>query len=387
MLASYNITHYITLSAKFHGLLYPVFSLAPHNIPFVQQIDEDYRISEFVEAFDLENFFSVSSEVGKEFRVGDYCPLAYFDHAGTLVETDLDQMRIGFAGLEENILVHIGSLPTLTRLHIARALQRPIGEQAIIWREFANSYIRDEQARQIYLHSQMTTSMSEKQIWDGIRTSTPVASVTFDQDAFFGEMDVTRLRLWLTQNRNDFRFPYGWLRLDKLSRPDEQLLELGSGWFLSRYSEMKGLSGAAVAIFARLLDLSQMFELDRDFAEFSIDSYLQGDIFRYVPPLNERSVFDFFIYLARHDGLQFDRVEAIANILSTNNLTATLSGLLLGELYLSGKYGRTEISPPVRERINKLLRHSVHIEGIRHVDDFNGLVERVLALQEEMGPD
>ncbi|MDD1529505.1 hypothetical protein C7U92_20815 [Bradyrhizobium sp. WBOS7] len=387
MLPSYKITHYITLSPKFTGLLYPVFSLAPHNIPYVQQIDEDYRIAEFVEALDLEHFFSVSSETRKEFRVGDYCPLAYFDHSGSLIEADLDEMRIGFAGLEENVLVHIGSLPTLTRVHIARVLQRPIGEQTIIWREFANRYIRDEQARQIYLHSQMKTSGSEKQIWDGIKMSTRVSSATFNQDAFFGEMDLTRLRLWLTQNRNDFRFPYGWLRLDKLSRPDEQLLELGSGWFLSRYSELKELSGAAIAIFARLLDLYQAFKIDRDFAEFSIDSYLQGDIFRYVPPLRERTVFDFFVSLSSNDGLQFDRVEAIANILSSNNLTATLSGLFLGELYFSGKYGRREIAPPVREQINKLLRHSVHIEGIRHVEEFDGLVERVLTIQEEMGRD
>ncbi|MGJ5138980.1 hypothetical protein ACQR1V_13410 [Bradyrhizobium oligotrophicum] len=369
---TFRITHYITLSPNRNGLLYPVYSQAPSNIPLVHQVDEGYRISSFVEAYDLENFHATPSINCKEYSIGDHCPLAYFDHQRRLVELDLNELRLGFAGLKEGILTEIGTLPVLTRLHIARALQRPLGEQVIIWQDFATTFLKSDDEKRIYLQAQITTHKSEKQIWQSIRETTPKSPVVFDTDAFFGDMDQTQLRLWLTQNRSDFRFPYGWLRLDRESEPDDQLFALGINWFLSKYTELKNLSGVSLAIFSRLISLSRYFDSDRDFSEFAIDSFVQGDIFRYVPPLNERLVVDFLESLLNRY-LQFDRAQTLLEILKSSHLSVDTTAILLDAAL------RDEgMSQSTRQQLRKLLRQSAHIQNLRQDLDFNELVLSIL---------
>jgi hypothetical protein len=376
----YRITHYVSLSEARNGLLYPVYNQADNNIPYVHEIDEDYRIADFIEAFDLDGFHTVPAKSSIQHALGDYCPLAYFDHRRSLVETDLNELRLGFAGLKEGVLTEIGTLPTLTRLHIARALQRPLGEQAIIWQEFAKAYLSTEEARRVYLQAQIATTTAEGKIWKSIRETTPTVPSVFDQDAFFGEMDDSQLRIWLTRNRNDFRFPYGWLRLDKTSRPDEQMYRLGIDWFLSNHASMTGVGGAALAIFGRLMRMFILFEPDRDFTEFAIDSFDEGDIFRYVPPLDERLVLEFLNNLLETP-FGPDEISMLFNALRWGRLSREATTELVERLSVLTGYGkqRRRHDPYFRSSLIEILEDSAHIQNLRYDDDeLDELISKII---------
>ena len=116
--AIFHCVGYLALSLSRNGILYPVFHHGKINWPFVQEIDENGRISSFIDFFETDMFVFVPSAENWSAIEGDYGRFAYYDANDSFREISYDEVGLSITAGE--IALNDERLPLLTRLALAR---------------------------------------------------------------------------------------------------------------------------------------------------------------------------------------------------------------------------------------------------------------------------
>ncbi|MEZ5749887.1 MAG: hypothetical protein R3D83_08455 [Caenibius sp.] len=124
---------YIGMSPHMSGLLYPVYHREGSNIPYVQEIDQDGKISGFVDFYDLEEFEFVRSVSTPTATFGDFGLFA-FCHDCHLYEYDKAALEV--AVRTERLEVEFDLLNSLTKLGLSRLAKLPSEKHLELFSEY-----------------------------------------------------------------------------------------------------------------------------------------------------------------------------------------------------------------------------------------------------------
>ena len=165
---TYLCTSYFGLNPNFSGIMYPIFVRDGGNIPYIQEIDRDGRITDFLEFTDLEHFFSIQKLGERRVTVGDLSLLAFMQ-GQALREFDHDEVRN--LVLNGQMDLNADDISPLTKVGLSRIAKLPSGRHREIFSQYLTSCSFDSRSVARSVRAEVRANLSMESWWSSIHLS------------------------------------------------------------------------------------------------------------------------------------------------------------------------------------------------------------------------
>jgi hypothetical protein len=354
----YICVSYIGLSPTGSGFLYPLYSLANVNVPFVQELGREFEITKFIPFYDEEHFKIVESRIKPERNLGEPGLVAYFDADGVLVESDTaltgKAVRLGEIDVADK------SLPLLTRLSLARMANASSAVQVQLLEDFLDHNLGSVARKRTAVAAHKRTSADREFWWDRYEEEqNPVAPSNP-----FRDMDTEDIFTWLFENEGDEGWTLGLSTLMKKVLYDQRLFDLLITYLSSDATPLEDASEREMAIIGRGLELySALGSPDRDFADAMAEYALSGEIFYLTRAVPSEIILDFIDQLDEANQIDVAAADIYLEQLGSDVIDGRLAYSLVGRILDSPALGtpydsRSAFAGKNRlDRLKDLVKH------------------------------
>jgi hypothetical protein len=226
------------------GMVVPVFKMAGSNLPFVQQMDEFYVVTDMLPFLTSEHYvFTADFSTKETVTINEPGLVAFRSFDGTYQIMPIRDLFV----FRDRFRSELQDFPLLN-LQVARACGAPRGELHQMWHAVAADMLPEDN-RLGWVDSEHQLHQREAQIWRLIGEK-PDDDIKLD--AADGDASFERLFAWLNRNKLSSDWGRVWIKAF-LKRPfDERMLWLGSDWIEARLAELSPVSEIKPVLFLLL---------------------------------------------------------------------------------------------------------------------------------------
>lgn len=270
----YELQGYLDLAPGRPTLLIPVFIREGMNTPYVQSMDEFYRIEEFCPYYDCEEFDFVSEDRSLRASVGQGGIVAFRAPDGTIFFGGIDEV-FEIVECRPDIMTHAPFL----KMQLDRIAVASLAEQYANWQEVANALFEDANQRKLWLDGELSLYQNNDKIWKRIEAKDkPVPSKRLSIESGFDDEDI----IMLLSDPQYYEFSGWealWLQLKSRLPRDERVYLIANDWLYALFSSMVEI-GRPRRVFVEVLAYWKLVsEPDHRFAEFLSELIGDGSFF------------------------------------------------------------------------------------------------------------
>jgi hypothetical protein len=320
---------FISISNSGNGILYPVYGRDGVNASFVQEIDADGKIHDFIEFLEIDHykFFRYDGLMSRV--VGDWSIFAFFSESHLRVEDcyNLGQLiRLGAIDLDGDVL------PLLTKLGLARVAQIGGKRQQSIFESYISACDLGVSSGRRMIRIENTLTKKQSHWWDDVYKSENKISRTAYEVKGAAVDDIIR---WLDQNPVDNDWKVVCRSLFRRVLFDERIGDLLVK-FLNYADDFTEYDVISKAIVGRGIELySESSAYQGDFEEIIFDKIVDGTIF-YLFSVLTRSVmvrfFESIIDRKESEGDHLILIDSMIDYLSANQIIPFVAGSIFDVL-------------------------------------------------------
>jgi hypothetical protein len=252
----YSVTHFVDVSDGQAGMLIPVFASSSTNLPYVQQMDEYFQVTEMLPFLEFENYPLVVCNASRSTEVGDRGLVAFrsTDNSivcGTVAETlnFLDRSR-------ETIKASPHLYSQLLRIE---GVERGFIYEA--WKAVAQATFEREDQRQFWISSELALFEAQQHLWEDIGSSSRAddrSRIAFGLSGALNSYSSEYLIRWLANRKNFSCADWAkiWHYVNERDPFESRLFEVALQWLYFTQAEGLDLSEARSIVFA-ILQLSR----------------------------------------------------------------------------------------------------------------------------------
>jgi hypothetical protein len=283
------------------GMLIPVLSSSSTNLPYVQQMDEYFQVTEMLPFLEYENYPLVAYNASTGTEIGDRGLVAFRGIDGSIFCGSTAEVVQQFERSKDEVRTSPHLYSQLLRIEGVE-----LGSIYDAWRTVANATFEGEEQRRFWLESELTHFQTQREIWADIdsQREDDRSRQAFGLAEGLNTYSSEYLIRWLT-NRKNFRCSdWGkiWHYVSENTPFDSRLFAIGLQWLYFAQAEGLSLSEAKSIVFA-LLQLAVFSNEDlRNFGTLLSDE-LSNDLLAIFGLLRPAFFLErLFVFLGAHGG-------------------------------------------------------------------------------------